>query len=214
MLNPFRLMTEDVVFIDDASLWAAFQSGNRLAFEQLYRRHAGPLLTYGKRLITDHDRVADAVQDAFLDIWQRRATLTTPTSIRFYLFRIIRNRLVGSLTRSHDPLRQADDLEQVVNVLSTPSIETLLTQHDTEQQTQTRLRQAIESLPPRQREAITLAFYDQFSNEEIAQLMSINVQSAINHLNRGLGTLRNLLSNSLWIWWTLLTMPVKIFRFF
>ncbi len=162
-------------------------------------------MSYGKRMSSDADQVADAVQDVFLEIWKRRATLTTPNTIRFYLFRILRNRLIGHLTRTNDPLHQANDLTDVDDALGLPSIEASLTESDTQQQQQSRLRRAIESLPPRQQEALTLAYYHQFSNEDIAQIMGINPQSVTNHISRAILALRQLLNGALWlVGWLLL----------
>lgn len=200
-------MPDSTSFATDALLWDAFREGDVLAFEQLYNAHAGPLLVYGKRLSTDTAQVADAVQDVFLEIWKRRATLTTPNAIRFYLFRIMRNRLVGHLTRTTDPLHQASDLTDVDDRLSSPSLETLLTELDTQQQQQVRLRRAVESLPPRQQEALTLAYYHQFSNEEVAQIMGINPQSVTNHISRAILALRQLLNGAIWmVAWVLINL--------
>ncbi|GAB3221357.1 RNA polymerase sigma factor [Spirosoma arcticum] len=200
-------MPDSTSFATDALLWDAFRGGDVRAFEQLYRLHAGPLLVFGNRLSTDTEQVADAVQDVFLEIWKRRATLTTPNAIRFYLFRILRNRLVGHLTRTSDPLRQASDLTDLDDRLSSPSLETLLTELDTQQQQQVRLRRAVESLPPRQQEALTLAYYHQFSNEEVAQIMGINPQSVTNHISRAILALRQLLNGAIWmIAWVLINL--------
>lgn len=192
-------MPNSTSFATDAHLWDAFREGDVRAFEQIYNSHAGPLMVYGKRLSTDTHQVADAVQDVFLEIWKRRATLTTPNTIRFYLFRVLRNRLVGHLTRTTDPLHQASDLTDIDVRLSSPPLETLLTELDTQQQQQVRLRRAIESLPPRQQEALTLAYYHQFTNEEVAQIMGINPQSVTNHISRAILVLRQLLDGAMWM---------------
>jgi RNA polymerase sigma factor (sigma-70 family) len=198
-------MSNPTPFATDIVLWNAFREGDVRAFEQIYRAHAEPLMSYGKRMSSDADQVADAVQDVFLEIWKRRATLTTPNTIRFYLFRILRNRLIGHLTRTNDPLHQANDLTDVDDALGLPSIEASLTESDTQQQQQSRLRRAIESLPPRQQEALTLAYYHQFSNEDIAQIMGINPQSVTNHISRAILALRQLLNGALWlVGWLLL----------
>lgn len=198
-------MLNSTLFANDTTLWEAFRAGDVRAFEQLYRVHAGPLLTYGKRLCTNSNQVADAVQDVFLEVWKRRNTLTTPDAIRFYLFRVLRNRLVGQLNRPTDPLREARDLTDTGDLISAPCIETILIESDTQQQQQSHLRRAIESLPPRQKEALTLAYFHQFTNEEVAQLMGINTQSATNHLSRAITTLRERLTGAFWlVGWLLL----------
>ncbi|GAB4021356.1 RNA polymerase sigma factor [Spirosoma koreense] len=196
-------------FPTDALLWDAFTKGNEQAFEQLYRVHAGPLLTYGKRLHASSDHVADAVQDVFLEIWKYRTTLTTPKNVRYYLLRILRNRLVGNPALRSDPLYQADELQGIENLLSIPSMETLLSDLDTREHQVNRLRQAVNSLPTRQQEALVLAYYHQLSNEEIASLMGINAQSVTNNINRAIHTLRQLLSNTMWFvyWWLTTLIP-------
>lgn len=109
----------------------------------------------------------------------------------------MRNRLTGSLTLRSDPLHQADELDSVENLLSTPSVETLLSDLDRREHQVARLRKAVDSLPPRQQEALILAYYHQLSNEEIASLMGINPQSVINNINRAIHALRQLLINVL-----------------
>ena len=179
-------------FQDEASLWSAFQQGDIHAFEVIYQTHASTLLSYGKRLCADHDLVGDVVQDIFVEIWTRRATLRDLHTIKFYLFRIMRNKLA----RLHQKtvLFVHDSQESVADDLFTPSIEFLITQQETNQHQSSRLQQAVTQLPDRQREAIMLAFYHDFSNEEIAGIMGINHQSVINHLNRALISLRGMVS--------------------
>ncbi|MBN8826546.1 MULTISPECIES: sigma-70 family RNA polymerase sigma factor [unclassified Spirosoma] len=193
----------------EALLWEAFARGNEQAFEQLYRVHAGPLLTYGKRLHPNSDHVADAVQDVFLEIWKYRTTLTPPSNVRYYLLRIMRNRLVGNPALRSDPLYQADELDGIENLLSIPSMETLLLDMDTREHQVNRLRQAVSSLPARQQEALVLAYFHQLSNDEIASLMGINSQSVTNNINRAIHALRQILTNTIWlIYWLLTTISI------
>lgn len=181
-------MVLNSLFRDDAALWNAFRQGDSVAFEQIYRLYSAVLISYGKRLCTDHDRVRDAVQDVFVEIHQRRATLRDLDTIKFYLFRVLRNRLLG--LQKADPFFRAESLDVEASDLLSLPFETALIDQETDLDRATRLRRAITGLPARQREALTLAFFHDFSNEEIAELMSINRQSVHNHLNRALTALR------------------------
>lgn len=175
-------------FENEASLWKAFQQGDIQAFEVIYQTHISALLTYGKHLCRDHDQVSDVVQDVFVDIWTRRATLRSLHTIRYYLFRIMRNKLAR--LRQDSVLFIDDQQIPPSNDLLTQSIEVLITQQETTQHQIAQLKQAINRLPDRQHEAIMLAFYHNLGNDEIADLMGINHQSVINHLNRALASLR------------------------
>lgn len=193
-------MNKSNVFLTDTLLWDAFRAGDLLAFEQIYRAHSRALLSYGKRLCADHDRVQDAVQDVFMELWKRRATLCDLATIRFYLFRVLRNRLVRQMSAHTDPLLHPQLLGDEAERLSIPSVDFLLTEQETIEHVQHQLRHAIASLPQRQREALTLAFYHQLSNAEIADVMAINSQSVTNHISRALLTLRGLMAGVLSAW--------------
>ncbi len=173
--------------------------GDTVAFEQLYYQHSRALLAYGKRICTDHALVQDAVQDVFVEVWKRRATLRDLNTVRFYLFRVLRNQLSGHLTAKTNPLLHPQTLTEHVDDIGIPAIDFLITEQETSEQVQHRLRRCIEQLPHRQREALMLAFYSQFSNHEIAQIMDINGQSVTNHINRALHTLRELLTGLAWL---------------
>lgn len=164
------------------------------AFEVIYQTHVSSLLAYGKRLCRDHDQVSDVVQDVFVDIWTRRATLQSLHTIRYYLFRIMRNKLAR--LRQNTALSMDDGQTPPSDDLLTPSIELLITQQETDQHQVSQLNQAIAQLPDRQREAIMLAFYHDLENDEIAGLMGINHQSVINHLNRALASLRGVITKA------------------
>lgn len=190
-------MNKANLFPTDTLLWDAFRAGDLLAFEQIYRTHSRSLLSYGKRLCADRDQVQDAVQDVFMELWKRRATLCHLATIRFYLFRVLRNRLVKQISSHTDPLLHPQVLSDEAELLTIPSVDLLLTEQETAEHVQHRLRHALESLPHRQREALTLAFYHQLSNSEIAHIMNINSQSVTNHISRALLTLRGLMAGVL-----------------
>lgn len=180
----------------ESNLWDAFQRGDIEAFETIYRTNSAALLAYGKRLSKDHDLVKDAVQDIFVEIWMRRGNLRSLHTIKFYLFKIMRNRL-SKLHQKGAAFSSTDELSLAEDELLTPSVELLITQEETITDQQTRLQRAIVSLPARQREAVMLAFYHNFSNEEIAGIMGINHQSVTNHLNRAYTSLRDSLAGFL-----------------
>ena len=189
MLNDWYYFLANLsTYHNESVLWDAFRQGDIEAFEQIYRTHSSALLGYGKRLSTDHDLVKDAIQDVFIEIWKRRENLRDLHTIKFYLFRVLRNRLTNlqqkALTVSTEeaPIAEQSPLP--------PPIELILTDEEPLPDQQHRLQRAIEALPNRQREAIMLAFFHNFSNDEIARIMGINHQSVINNLNRAFAALR------------------------
>lgn len=166
-----------------------------LAFEQIYRSHFSMLLAYGKRISSDLEMVEDAIQDVYVELWKRRENLKSLHTIKFYLFRVLRNRLYA-LRQSSLAQEEEDFSEDVTNLFFIPAFEASVIEEESSRHQQQRLQKAIGELPGRQREAVLLAFYDDFSTEEIAGIMGINQQSVNNHLNRAYTSLRRVLSDS------------------
>ncbi len=174
----------------DFELWNAFRRGDTQAYEAIYRRYAPALFSYGKRLTSDYDLVRDTIQDVFVEIWQRREHLTDLQTIKFYLFRVLRNALSKTRKRSDDSI----DWQEIWPAeLFMPSVESDILEEESRQDRVQRLRQGIDRLPERQREAVMLAFYDNLSNEEIGLIMGIQAQSVTNHLSRALHFLRDVI---------------------
>ncbi|MDQ1086516.1 MULTISPECIES: RNA polymerase sigma factor [unclassified Siphonobacter] len=174
----------------DLELWNAFRRGDLQAYEAIYRRYAPALFSYGKRLTSDYDLVRDVIQDVFVEIWQRRETLTDLQTIKFYLFRVLRN----ALSRNRKHLMDEEPLEWGAlwsPETWLPSVEYTITEEEDRQQQLNRLRQGLSKLPERQREALMLAFFDNLSNEEIGHIMGIHVQSVTNHISRALHFLKD-----------------------
>ena len=175
---------------DDPSLsdWVRqIQAGDVCAFEALFR-HLHPMLTrQARQYAPDPDAAADAVQETFVRLWEHRDRLDPERSVRAYLARSLRNRLLNAardvqtrrtLLDEHGPLLHTtrpprpDEAAQGVALAE-------------------RLRDALALLPDRQRTAISLTRFDGLSHTEAADVMGCSARTVNNHIVRGLRTLRD-----------------------
>jgi RNA polymerase sigma factor (sigma-70 family) len=115
----------------------------------------------------------------FFELWNTRERVTEPNSIKFYLFKALRYKILRN-TKSND-FTNTLDLELFEN-LASPSHETKLIRFEVQSEQMENLRTLIKQLPKRQQEAINLRYYHDFSNEEIAKIMAVNYQSAANFI--------------------------------
>ncbi len=168
--------------------WVAFKKGDKTSFERIYRMHAGHLLTYGYRVTSDRGLIEDSLHDLFVELWQNRARLADTTSIRFYLFKALRYKIQRNL-RKND-LLAFDYIEDGNNSTPTPSHESLIAMIELQSEQLANLNQLLNSLPQRQQEAINLRYYNNFSNEEVAEIMGVNYQSACKFIYTALKKLR------------------------
>lgn len=172
----------------DAHRWDAFRVGDRTAFGQIYDQHIQELLSYGYRITNDRQLIRDSIQELFLHLWAQRENLSPTDSIKFYLYRSLRNRIIRNAQKSPD---LASDLTLAEGILSDLPFESEWVHQEEQQEQADKLRAAIDRLPKRQQEVIQLRYYHDFNAEEIAKLMEINNQSVRNLLHQAIARLRD-----------------------
>lgn len=164
------------------SLWLLFKNGNKDAFAELYHSHIKSLIAYGAKLCADEELLKDNIQDLFVELWNSRENLADVDCVKFYLFKALRYKLIRA-----EKMRQSQNIisenfssgTNAYNGFET-SVETEIINKEILDSQVSTLRKAITVLSKRQQEAIQLRFYQGFTNEEIAELMSMNYQSVSN----------------------------------
>ena len=130
----------------------------------------------------------DVLQNAYLKLFDGRAQFSGQSSVRAFLFSVIRRtaseerrrRLVrAALSLSVLRSEGAESAEQVAGL--TPII------YD---ETSRQLNSALERLPSRQRQVIHLVFYQELTIAAAAEALGISVGSARTHYERGKAQLR------------------------
>jgi RNA polymerase sigma factor (sigma-70 family) len=176
-------------------LWQQAQAGDKMAFCRLAELQYRSLFRYATNFTSDTDFIKDTIQDVFINIWEKRQTITIQF-VAVYFFKSLRNQLFQEFRRSKPSLSslEADELGELSDW---QTIEVNITQEESESESQLKLRQAVELLPKRQQEVVFLKFYKNLDNEQIADLMEINRQSVANLLYRALTTLKGQLSSSI-----------------
>lgn len=175
--------------IQNLVLWNAFRQGNRGAFERIYDLYAEELVSYGLRVTSNIQLIEDSIHDLFIELWQSRANLSETDSIKFYLFRALRNKIYRIQQR--DEFYRATGLEDCQEIEEQGDFrEKQMIQTEGKEELIRQLRAGYQQLSPRQQQAIDLRFAHHFSNEEIARIMGVNYQSACKFIYSGLKTLR------------------------
>lgn len=170
--------------LDD--LWHSFKMGDKDAFATIYRQYVRDLLNYGYKVTSNRSLIEDSIQDLFFELWESRERISETTSIKFYLFQALRYKIVrnGKTGRfiDYQDVDEGNVFEQSPeSSMITAEMQSLQMKH---------LRQLIDRLPKRQQEAINLRYYHNFSNEEVADIMGVNYQSACKFIYTALKKLK------------------------
>jgi len=173
----------------DTELWSLFKAGDREAFAAIYRQHILPLITYGLRLCPDQDLLKDQIQELFVELWNSRNNLAPVQSVKFYLFKALRYKLVRLEKDRYLSRHSARIALSLDNRLQDP-IETSIIEKEFRASQVASIRHAIKSLSLRQQEAIQLRYFQGFTHDQIAGIMDLNYQSVSNLLHRALFRLK------------------------
>lgn len=165
----------------------ALARGDAAAFAELLEDHWLPLVRYAMRLLGTRDLAEDAVQDAFVRLWEKRTRIDPKRPVQSYLYRILRNRVLDEVRRERFRDARTPLLKAAAAVPPTPS------QVTEAEDLECAAARAIDALPQRRREVFVLAHLNNLSYKEIAQIMQITPRTVANHMSLALSELRSVL---------------------
>jgi RNA polymerase sigma-70 factor (ECF subfamily) len=172
----------------DAQLFAAFQKGDKRAFEKIYQSYFSALVFYGFKVCPDKLLVENAIQDLFVELWRRREYISEVDNLKFYLIKSLRNQLIRN--QRHNPFDRSEDIDDFLDYLGSLSEEQSIVNRETVLARQLKIQTALEKLSPRQKEVIHLRFYQNLALDEIAELLQLPKQVIKNLLSKSYAVLR------------------------
>lgn len=158
-------------------------AGDREAFEALVRQHQPEIHRFFRRACRSDEDARDQCQLTFVRAYRSLSGFEGRSSFRTWLFRIAtnlsRNYYRDQGRRREVPLAQDEDssgsnVRERDVVDRKPSTLDRLELGETREQ----LREAVETLPPRQRSVVMLRVYHDLSFAEIAEVESITTNNA------------------------------------
>tara|TARA_B100001245_G_scaffold232068_1_gene213744 strand:- start:816 stop:1490 length:675 start_codon:yes stop_codon:yes gene_type:complete len=158
-------------------IWERFKSGNETALTYIYRTYSNTLFNYGCQFVDDRDLVRDTLQDLFIDLINSRERLGATSSIKFYLMKSFRNKLVKAIKKSQRR-REVEDDSSKDSFLVTISAEARWINGQLDQRKEKLIQDSLNQLPALQREALVLYFFEGLKYEQIAEMLGIKVKSS------------------------------------
>ena len=164
--------------------------GNESALGALYDRYGKLAFSLAYRMLGDIQAAEDAVQEAFINIWRRAGSFSANRgTARTWIMAVVHHRCIDigrrrrGLTPRELPLEIAQLPEDPLDIWSEVS-NTL----DREL-----LNGCLERIPEKQREVIQLAFFEGYTQREIAELKGIPLGTVKGRIRIGMEKLRSLL---------------------
>lgn len=170
----------------EASIISGLQKGDSYAFELLYDNYYDDLCFFLSRIGADTSLSKDMVQEVFIKLWKKRTSLNINSSLSNYLHKSVYNQYLMHL-------RELKKQRSVLDALREDAIfEFYIKEDPVEDIRLQRLKEAIEALPPKCKEAFILSKFENRKYKEVAVLMGISVKTVEIHVSKALGLLRKI----------------------
>lgn len=180
----------------DCEIWAAFNKGDEMAFNYLYRVYAPMLYQYGFQFSNDSSLIQDSIQNVFIYIRGKRGDLNEVSNIKGYLFRSIQREIVKIL-KSNTKQGHLDFNNIENSFLIEISPETSIIQKETHSLQSTQLQSGINQLTCKQRKALLLFYQEELSYNDIAKVMDFKeVKTARKLIYRAITSLKEFVKSA------------------
>ncbi len=176
--------------MDEQDLLHRYVAGDKDAFQEIVTRYKDQLYAFLRRFLNQQQLVEEAFQETFLQLYKSRKTFEKDRPLRPWLFTIAANKARDTLrkqqrqdTISIGTMAEPSDLnvDDVLNSLKSYDI----TPYDEAEKTEQaeKVRNIIENMPANLREILILAYFEQFSYKQMADILSIPIGTVKSRLH-------------------------------
>jgi RNA polymerase sigma-70 factor (ECF subfamily) len=171
---------------------AASAAGDRAALAALSDRYSADVYGLCLRVLPNDADAQAALSDTFYQVW-RRASRFDPKRgrVRTYLMTVARSRAIDRLRAARTRnTKERDSQELRASRVDAAGPDASAVTAEERQ----RVQAALDTLAPRQREALSLAYYEGMSHSQVAQHLDIPLGTVKSHIRLGLRKLKSALS--------------------
>jgi RNA polymerase sigma-70 factor (ECF subfamily) len=175
-----------LVNLDDDGLLERMQADDAAAFRVLVERHIDRTYALALRMLRNVADAEDVAQEAMVKAWAHRADWR-PGQAKFttWLYRVVVNRSID--------LQRGAGLDEVAEPVD-ERVDAVGQIHRRE--VYGRLEAALGLLPAQQRAALTLAYFEEMGNADIAEVLGTTISAVESLLKRGRQGLRDKLKRA------------------
>lgn len=183
----------EIIQTSDVELLAEITRGNEQALALLYDRYRSILFGLLLRILHNRAEAEDVLQEIFLQVWQRAANFDETRGKPFtWLVTLTRGRAIDRIralgSRERTALQATHETEDVISDAEQNAI---LAERGAV------VRNALAELPEEQQRVLKLAYFDGFSQSEIAEKLDSPLGTVKTRMRTGMIRLRDLLGSQM-----------------
>ena len=177
---------------DEQELIARSQRGDAQAYESLVRQHEQIAFRAAYLITRDSQEAADAAQDAFLRAYRALNSFKLGQPFRPWLLRIVTNQALNRVQAAERRTRMAERYTRQVVMSQTDPLpdDTLAAREQNE-----RLLQAVSKLGRDEQMLISLRYFLELPEGEVAETLNVPLGTCKSRLHRTLARLREIIQH-------------------
>lgn len=163
------------------------------AFKEKYMPYHKKMFRIACRLLEDNDDAEDVVQEAYIKLWNKRDELGYVENAESYCVVILKNLCLDFLRSKKRHIMQSTD-DVVVRE------EKILLDEIEKNEEVNYIKVLMEQLPEQQRQILKLRHFEEYSNEEIEEIMGLTSANTRVLLSRARKKIKELYLNNETLW--------------
>jgi RNA polymerase sigma-70 factor (ECF subfamily) len=179
-LGPRSLDRSDALPMDRDDTLARAQDGDAAAFAALVRQHQRMVFSLALHALRSHAAAEDLAQEVFLELYRSLPRLESGAHATSWLRRVTGHRCIDEIRRRRH--RQESTVDALPERGAAPASRELFLED--------RLPQLVAELPAQARMVVVLRYQEEMEPSEIAEALTMPVNTVKSHLRRSLAVLR------------------------
>ncbi|WP_283137220.1 sigma-70 family RNA polymerase sigma factor [Rhizohabitans arisaemae] len=164
--------------------------GDEKAFERLYAQTSARVYGLVRRILRDCGQSEEVVQEIFMEVWRTAARFDPAKGSAVAWVMTVAHRRSVDRVRSE---QAAHERERGAVALSPERPHDHVSENVEDRLEHERVRRCLASLTDLQRESITLAYYEGYTHQQVAQVLAIPLGTVKTRMRDGLIRLRDCL---------------------
>ncbi|MBR5175893.1 MAG: RNA polymerase sigma-70 factor [Bacteroidales bacterium] len=161
-------------------------------FEAFYKRWYFRAIRFAMEYIRDESEAENIVQEVFVNIFEKRKSLSKDLNLTYYLFSAVKNRCINYLTNRlrKKSIKLSGDESVFLDRLSLAALEEFDVNSTVRDNFEPRFNQALDTLPPRCRQIFVMSKIDGKKQDAIAEELGISINTVESQMKIAYAKLR------------------------
>jgi len=172
-------------YTSEKELLENFLKGEEQACAHVYNRYFSRICLYASSFVDETKEAEDIAEEGFIRVWQGKRNFESLAHLKAALYQTTRRVGLNHQTARQRRLNRVDIYATQQDQDQSSHLQEIIYA-----ETMAELYEAIQKLPPKAREIIQLAYLQGNSNQEVADLLHISIQTVKNQKMRALSLLR------------------------